>query len=77
MTNVPLERHHTMNGNGLREKAEEDGLWIWLLPQVHDYIHHTAEGHKLLIAYKKISQAKYEELYGHEAWMKRYRKNYL
>ena len=72
-----LVRHHTMNGTANRKKAEEDGLWIWLLPQIHEYIHHTHEGHTLLMEYKKISQAKYEETHSHEEWMKRYKKNYL
>ena len=77
MENVPLERHHTMNGTAYRKKAEEDGLWIWLMPQVHQYIHGTSEGHKLLIEYKRLSQTVYEMTHTREEWIERYGKNYL
>lgn len=29
-SNVPLEKHHVMNGVGYRDKAEEDGLYVML-----------------------------------------------
>lgn len=74
---VPLEKHHTMNGTAYRRKAEEDGLWVWLTPAIHRYIHETIEGHELLIMLKKRSQLAYEKTHTHEQWMRRYGKNYL
>ena len=37
--NVPLERHHVMNGNPNRAKAERFGLWVYLCPECHRKVH--------------------------------------
>ena len=37
--NVALERHHVMNGNPNRKKAEQYGLWVYLCPECHRTVH--------------------------------------
>lgn len=67
-----VEIHHVMNGND-RQKATEDGLVIALCPACHRRVHKDGELRRNL---KWMAQVKYEEKYGHEAWMQRYKKNY-
>ena len=72
----PLEKHHVMNG-ALRDFAEEEGLWVWLTPENHRWLHDTGMGvnvQKNLL--KLIAQLKYEQTHSHEEWMKKVRKNY-
>lgn len=77
-----LERHHVMNGP-FRSYAEEDGLWVWLTHEAHMYVH---EHPNLARWLKKHAQIAYEDKLTKEgmpayaardAWMKRYKKNYL
>ena len=75
--NCNLERHHCLNGTHQRKKAEQDGLWVWLTPQIHFYIHNTIEGHDLLWELKKEAQRVYEKEHTREEFIKRYGKNYL
>jgi Zn-finger protein len=48
-----LARHHCIHGRGLRQLAEEDGLWVWLCVKCHSDLHdkpdhpHDAELKKL------------------------------
>lgn len=68
-----LALHHTMNGP-FRKKSTQYGLWMWLTPIEHNRVHHDPKQLKALKAY---SQRKFEEIYGHERWMKEFRKDYL
>jgi Zn-finger protein len=34
-----LARHHVIHGRGLRQLAEEDGLWVWLCEKCHSNLH--------------------------------------
>ena len=70
-----LVRHHLMNGNAERKKAEQDGLWVWLNDSVHKYLHDTHEGRMKMYELKAIAQEAYEETHSHEEWMRRYGKN--
>lgn len=36
---IALERHHVMNGNPNRKKAEQYGLWVYLCPPCHRKVH--------------------------------------
>jgi len=68
--------HHCMLGNGNREKATDDGLWVWLDPKVHIWLH-SAKGTKKLKELRRIAQIAYEKEHTHEEWMERYHKNYV
>lgn len=72
-----LEKHHVMNGSGVRAKAEHDGLWVMLTHHVHRWIHDTGDGAEFARHLKAQAQYEYEQRYGHEAWMKRYKRDYI
>lgn len=74
-----LHKHHIMFGTANRKLSEKDGLWVYGCEKEHhehgpEAPHCNADVDRHL---KQIAQRAYEELYGHEAWMKRYSKNYL
>lgn len=81
----PLEKHHIINGS-LRDWADREGLWCYLTPQMHAYLHTTSKG--ILIqgkVMKALAQAMWiiskmpPELVeqAQDDWMKKVRKNYL
>lgn len=72
-----LEIHHVMNGTHQREKADRDGLWVYLNAYVHRYIHDTTEGKKVGYLLKQDAQRAYEKDHSREEFIKRYGKSYL
>ena len=72
-----LHKHHVMNGP-LRGKSEKYGLYIWLVPELHNMsskgIHYDQT---FDLRVKMHAQKVFEEKYGHELWMKEFHKNYL
>jgi len=72
-----LVLHHIFNGVAYRHKCDEDGLWVWLSPDVHEYIHSTAEGGEILRYLKRLGQQAYEKTHSREEFMERYGKSYL
>ena len=71
-----LDKHHSMNGP-FRKKAEAYGLWIFLQHDVHMKLHQTPQGQKVAIWLKQQAQEAFERKYGHEKWMKEFKRNYL
>lgn len=71
---LPLEKHHLMNGVGMRKKAEEDGLYIWICRPDHEELHHD---YQKRYEQKQKAQRIYLKNHTQEEWMKRYHKNYL
>lgn len=74
-----LEPHHTLNGIGKRNYADELGLWIWLCPYHHrlgkDAVHNDMDIRRKL---KEISQAYYEIHIGsRQEFIKLFGKSYL
>ena len=73
----PLEKHHVMNGS-LRDWADAEGLWIWLAPEYHRFLHSTGTGvmvqKKLL---KQIAQFAYMKEHTEREWMDKVHKNYV
>lgn len=72
-----LECHHILAGTANRRISEKYGLKVWLCHK-----HHTgAEGaqYDKVRGYqlKMAAQEKFEEIHGHELWMKVIGKNYL
>lgn len=72
-----LIRHHCLNGTHQRQKAEHDGLWVWMTVKEHDHIHNTAEGREQLMWLKRLAQEEYEKEHTREEFIKRYGKSYL
>ena len=71
-----LQKHHVMNG-ALRDWADEEGLWIWVTPEWHSFLHDTQKGVHVLRLLKIIAQFKYEETHTHKEWMDKVHKNYV
>lgn len=73
----PLERHHIMNGS-LRDFAEQFGLWIWITPELHRFLHDTGNGALIQKnVLKPLAQFYFEREYSHELWMNKVHKNYV
>lgn len=70
--------HEIFYGTANRKKSIEDGLVVNLCGKHHNL---SSEGvhfnRELDLKLKQKGQRAYEKLYGHEAFMKRYGKNYL
>lgn len=72
-----LHKHHIMGGPN-RPLAEKDGLWVYLCQPHHvcsPYAVHVNRDKSLEL--KIEAQRAYEKLYGHDAWMCRYGRNYM
>lgn len=68
-----MHRHHALHGSR-RKKAEEYGLTVYLCPICHQELHDHGKNDLEL---ERLAQEKFEEVYGHEKWMKEFHKNYL
>ena len=75
--NVPLDKHHIMNGTANRKKSEKYGVWVWLDHDVHMKLHQTAEGQQWQRYLKQEAQRAFEKIWSRELWMKEFKKNYL
>ena len=72
-------KHHIFGG-AYRKKADEDGLVIFLTPQMHNMSNEGIHFNKWFDTYaKKEGQRRYMEYYGKtkEDFIKRYGHNYL
>lgn len=70
--------HHTLYGTANRKKSDEWGCWCYLCPNHHTGKEGVHNGNKVLDTYlKQYTQRKFEELYGHDQFIKVFRKNYL
>lgn len=68
-----LQTHHCQHGSR-RRKADLYDLTVYLCPECHKRLHDQGIGDREL---QKLSQAYFEELYGHDMWMREFHKNYL
>jgi hypothetical protein len=74
---VSLERHHCMSGTANRKLSEKYGLWVWLCHNCHtgdSGAQYERENNRFL---RVQAQMAFEHLYGHDAWMKTFLKNYI
>ena len=68
------DKHHIFNGP-MRDKAEEDGMYIHVHRVCHSYIHNHPVTAQTI---KARGQRMWEETYGdRDAFIKRYGKSYL
>lgn len=69
-----LDTHHVCNGGGLRLKSELHGGVVKLCRNCHREVHEKFGLRELL---KMRFQYLFEQSYGHDMWMKLFKKNYL
>lgn len=72
---VNLDRHHCVHGTAGRKLAEKYGLWVWLRHDIHMQLHDKNKGLDKIL--EQEAQRAFEERYGHDEWMRIFRKNYL
>lgn len=74
----PLHKHHIYFGKPNRRISEENGFWVWLVPQLHNMgnlgVHYNRD---LDLKLKKECQAKYEETHTREEFIALIGRNYL
>lgn len=74
-----LHKHHVIGGR-LRNKADQEGLWVYLCPECHvrgkDAVH-SAKGIPYSNYLRKIAQERFEMSHSHDEWMKEFKRNYL
>lgn len=76
--NVPLHRHHIYPGNPGRRISEENGFWIWLVPELHNMSNMGVHFNKELdLRIRRDCQRKFEETHTREEFMRLIGKNYL
>ena len=76
--NVPLHRHHIYFGNPNRRISEENGFWVWLLPDLHNMSMQGVHFNKALdMRLKRECQLKYEETHTREDFLRLIGRNYL
>lgn len=73
----PLHKHHVFFGPN-RKQSEIYGCWVWLRADYHNMSSHGVHfDRELDLMLKRETQAKFEEIYSHEKFMKVFGKNYL
>lgn len=69
-----LDRHHVFGGSR-RKAAEKWGCWVWLDHEIHMALHSTNP--ELQQQLKQECQERFEDLYGHDVFMRVFGKSYL
>ena len=73
-----LHHHEIMFGTADRKKSIKYGLQLWLCGPHHNLGNYSPHHNREVdIVLKKYGQQKFEEVYGHELWMKEFHRNYL
>ena len=70
-----LDCHHVMTGTANRKLSDKYGLWVWLRHDIHMDLHDRDKD--LEIRLRQDAQRAFEKIYGHDKWMKTFRKNYI
>lgn len=72
----PAVQYHHIFGSYNRQKCTEDGIWIPVCLECHIKIHNE-RSQQLNYKLKQRGQDAYEQICGHDSFIKRYGKNYL
>lgn len=72
-----LETHHVIGGIANRKLSERYGLKVRLCHECHTGDGGAQYEKELNLRLKREAQKVFEEKYGHDEWMRRFRKNYL
>jgi len=77
--NEGLHRHHIFYGTGNRKNSDRYGLWVWLIPRLHNIGTGSIHGGnwKLDLKLKREAQTAFEEKYSHDKFMQVFGENYL
>ena len=65
---------HEIFGGPNRHWSKEWGCWLPVLPEVHELLHQRGEEDREL---KEECQKRFEKLYGHDAFMRIFGRNYI
>lgn len=78
-TPLTLERHHCINGNGRRGKAEAFGLWVYLCADCHVYGKHAVHRDREYdLKLHQVAQRAWEQKYGtRDEFIKEFGKSWL
>jgi len=71
-----VERHHIFP-SGLREKSDKYGLIIPLCWEHHQGKNGVHANRELMDEVKRIGQMAFEEIHGHDKFMREFHRNYL
>lgn len=74
----PLEEHHIFFGP-YRTKSEKYGMKVWLCPEHHRMQPSGVHGgnRQLDLRLKKAAQIRFEQMFGHELFMRVFGRNWL
>ena len=73
-----LHKHHIYGGRGNRQVSEDNGFWVWLLPEYHNMSNEGVHFNKEFdLALKQACQRKYEETHTRAEFMLKVGRSYL
>jgi hypothetical protein len=75
-----LHKHHIYHGTANRKISEDNGFWVYLIPELHNASNegvHCKDGKLLDLLLKKECQKKYEQTHTREQFMRLIGLNYL
>ena len=73
-----LHKHHVFYGTANRRKSEQWGCWVWLRGDFHNMSSHGVHTDKELdLRIKRETQTRFEELHGHDLFMKEFGRSWL
>lgn len=72
-----LELHHVMSGTANRKLSDQYGLVVFLCRDHHTGSIGVHSDYIMKERLEKDAQRAFEKKYGHSAWMRLFRKNYL
>lgn len=72
-----LEKHHVFGGVANRKVSETYGLTVWLCHECHVGNEGAQYDKEKNLELKREAQRAFQKYYGHAAWMRLIRKNYL
>ncbi len=75
----PLEEHHVFYGTANRMKSERYGMKVYLCPEHHRAQPEGVHGgnRELDLKLKRFAQMRFEQMFGHELFMKVFGRNWL
>lgn len=69
-----LDKHHIYAGNR-RKSSEKYGCWVWLRHDIHMELHDRNKALDKML--RRTCQERFEELHGHDEFMRIFGKNYI
>ena len=77
-TTENLHHHEVFYGSANRKKSIEWGCQVWLCGKHHNLSKNSVHmNHDMDLRLKRSTQTEFEKVYGHEAFMELFHKNYL